>query len=449
MVNINQDKFDLIRHWLANNVQKMTRVDTPHPAPSSEEIGWSFGFFRCCSSNRLSCCDSTPSPLYLACQNGDLVDVKSCLKKMKLKEINEQYPPNNETPLHAATRNQHIEIIRILLQCGAEPSLRNSQGQQASELGESEEIKQLFKRSQPSRFAFSNSYFSIFTSMTGQINCKNCSLLSNNTMYEWELIVNQNASEKAQILRERFQVRPSINAKVWRKKLYSLNKGYLTAHSENISTAEGAFVYDCFQRALNEQDPRHLIMAYTSCQRFATLLNIDMARNVVHDLKKGCSQFSCQCLYLTEGGTKIMLNLLLHHPDFQECDFEGEVHRGIVMPKHQLDHYKVKSCIITTTFLSTSKNPVVAEVFADKSIPNANTHSFFCTYKIISKKHTAIDISSFSKHPEENEILILPYLPFLITKIVEEEERTKIYLEEHCLARLYATPQEDILRTRF
>jgi hypothetical protein len=305
---------------------------------------------------------------------------------MKLEEINYQHPPNNETALHVATRKQHKEIIEILLRHGAQPSLRNIEGQQAHELAETEEIKNLFKRPKSSRFAF------LF----------------------------------------------------WKNKLYLLKKGYLIAHLQDLPTVDGALIHDCLKRALLELNPNYLVTAYSSYQNFSTLLNIDMARNIIHDLKNGCSPFSCQCLYSTGDFTKSISHIFLHHPNFQKLGFKGEVHRGIVMPKHKLDHYKVDSCIITTTFISTSKKPAVAEAFGDKSVPNLATHSFFCTYNIVNDGRTAIDISNLSKHPEEEEVLILPYSSFRITKIEEKHERTNIYLEEQCLADIVDRNQSHV-----
>ena len=146
-----------------------------------------------------------------------------------------------------------------------------------------------------------------------------------------------------------------------------------------------------------------------------------MARNVIHDLKNGCSKFSCDCLYSTEDGTKSITNILLHHPNFQKLSFRGEVYRGIVVSQNALDHYKVGSCIITTTFLSTSKNPEVAQIFCGKGELSSTTHSFFCIYEILNDDRTALNILNISEFEDEYEVLILPSSYFPIAKF----ERTK------------------------
>jgi hypothetical protein len=390
-----------------------------------------------------------PSPLYVACQNNDPAGVESCLKKMKPKEIDYQYPPTNETALHIATRNQHKEIIQILLFYGAQRSLRNADGQQAHELAKTKEITDLFKRPKSSRFAFLHSFCKKTALLQQKIKCESCSLVNDNTFYEWELI-DQNASQKALRFRRELKPSTSMNEKNLKQKLYSIKKGYINVRLQDVSTVDCSRIYEYFKRALAQQDPFYIITAYTICQHFSELLNKDMARNVIHDLKNGCSMFSCDCLYSTEDGTKSITNILLHHPKFQQLSFKGEVYRGIIVPKNALDHYKVGSCIITTTFLSTSKNPAVAQVFCDKGVPNPATHSFFCIYEIFNDDRTALDISSISEFQGEDEVLILPYSAFRITKIEEGPETTNIYLKEQCLIHIFGgdeTPEYSIKST--
>jgi len=207
-------------------------------------------------------------------------------------------------------------------------------------------------------------------------------------------------------------------------------KGYLNARLQDVSTIDGARIKDFFARAFEEHDPNYIITAYTYCQNFTKLLNTDMARNVIHDLKNGCSQFCCDSLYSTEDGTKSITSILLYHPKFLEFNFTGEVYRGIVLSKNALDHYVFGSSIITTTFLSTSKDRAVAERICDKGSSNPQMHQFFCTYTVVNKNCTALDISTKSLYPDEQEVLILPYSAFLITKIEEGDDTTNIYLKE-------------------
>ncbi|CAF4132949.1 unnamed protein product [Rotaria sordida] len=381
--------------------------------------------------------NTEPSTLYLACQNNDLARVESCLKKMKRKEIDFQYPPNNETALHVATRNQNKEIIQILLHHGAQRSLRNANGQEAYQLAETTEIRDLFKRqTSSSRFAFLHGLYKTNTLSQHKIKCESCSLVNDDTFYEWEL-VDLNAVQKARRFRHELKPSKSMAKKDLKQKLYSINKGYIDARLKDLSETDDSRIHDYFKRALLLQEPYYIITSYTICQNFSELLNKDMARNVIHDLKNGCSKFSCDCLYSTEDGTKSITNILLHHQKFQEFSFQGEVYRGIVVPKNALDHYKVNSCIITTTLLSTSRNPDVAKIFCDKGPENPTKHSFFCIYEICNDNRTALNISKISEFEDEDEVVILPYSAFLITKIEQGQEITNIYLKEQSLTHMF------------
>ena len=387
--------------------------------------------------NRRSSTISTDHPsLYFACQNNDLTQVKLCLKVMKPEEIDCQYPPNNETALHAATRNQHKEIIRLLLLHGAQRSLRNCDSEEAHELAKTEEIKDLFKRSQSSRFTFLHRLCKPPSLAQRKNLYESCSLFNDNTFYEWEL-VDRNASQKALRFRHELQSSKSMSKKDLKQKLYSIQKGYINTRLGNVCTDDDIRIHAYFNRALLQQEPQYIVTAYTICQKFSELLNTDMARNVIHDLKNGCSKFSCDCLYLTEDGTKSITNILLHHPKFAKLSFKGKVYRGIVVPKNALDHYDVGSCIITTTLLSTSKNPTVARTFCEKGISNPSKQSFFCIYEILNDDRTALDISTISEYEDEEEVIILPYSAFRITKIDQEQESTIIYLEEQCLTQMF------------
>jgi hypothetical protein len=145
---------------------------------------------------------------------------------MKRKEIDCQFPPNNETALHVATRNQNKEIIQILLLSGAQRSLRNADGKQAYELAEIQEIKDLFKRSKSSRFAFLHSFYKTTTLSQHKIKCESCSLVNDNTFYEWELF-DLNASQKSLRFRRKLKPFTSMNEKSLKEKLYSIKKGYI------------------------------------------------------------------------------------------------------------------------------------------------------------------------------------------------------------------------------
>src|SRR4051812_12305282 len=114
-----------------------------------------------------------------------------------------------------------------------------------------------------------------------------------------------------------------MDEKGLKQKLYLINKGYLDIRLQDVSIVVSPRIYGYFKGALLQQKPYYIVTAYTTCQNFSELLNKNMARNITHDLKNGCSKFSCDCLYSTEDGTKSIISILLHHPKFQKFSFKG------------------------------------------------------------------------------------------------------------------------------
>ncbi|CAF0916133.1 unnamed protein product [Adineta ricciae] len=340
---------------------------------------------------------SKPPLLYLACLMNDVARVKSCLETVEYEEINYQHLPNNDTALHVATRNQHKEIIQMLLFHGARRSLSNIDSQQAYELAGTKEIKDLFQRPSSNRFVFALEPGSTVSEDQWKVKCKVCSLVDDTTLYEWELI-DQDAAEKSLRFRHELKSLTPMDEKDLKRKLHTIEKGYINTRLHDILSENMTKVHNYLQCALRKQDPDYIIAAYTISQKFSKLLNEDMARNIIHDLKNGCSQFSCDCLYSTEDGTRAIISILLRYERYQKRSFVGRSYRGIVLPRNVLDHYKVGSCIMTTTFLSTSANRYVAEMFSDKGTTDPNKQSYFCIYEIINNdQSTAIDISGISE----------------------------------------------------
>jgi hypothetical protein len=111
-----------------------------------------------------------------------------------------------------------------------------------------------------------------------------------------------------------------------------------------------------------------------------------------------------------------------------------EVYRGAVLEDEKfIANYNEGATIITTTFLSTSINRNVAEIFGDVPPGNMNKISVFYTYNVNNThRHTALDLRNISDRPHEEEILILRYVPFTIRSVERKNDgrRIEICLDE-------------------
>ena len=92
-----------------------------------------------------------PSPLYLACENGDTAYVEGKLKTLSSRAL-DRLEPTGETILHIATRNNHLEIVRLLLQSGCSRNTYNSIHKFPNEEARTDQMRQLYDRSASSHF---------------------------------------------------------------------------------------------------------------------------------------------------------------------------------------------------------------------------------------------------------------------------------------------------------
>ena len=372
-----------------------------------------------------------------ACHRNDLEYVKHHLPQLTVGDINHQHQSeSNSTALHEATRQGNREIVTLLLENGADRRLKNDYGETAFSLSPTSEVRELFKRRQSNeRFIFTDHALTQSNYHSDKTSCNSCSLHDDKNFYEWELVDPGVAQTVISLRRE---LKPYKTDKELKRLLYIINKGYvsirLNARSDGSrendqQSPDFKETRECLKAALDQSDPTRIVLAYTQKQAFSTLLNNDMARNVLHDLRYGCSKLSCVCSYTTEDGTKAIASILLHCNKFRDYS-EGTVYRGIRIKTDLLAHVTVGRCIITTTFVSTSENREVAGMFNGSGTAEQNPsqtpsqngedmESFFCTY-IIKDHHkeqrTAIYVNELTQYGDEDEVLILPYAAFLITK---------------------------------
>ncbi|CAF1404099.1 unnamed protein product [Adineta ricciae] len=92
-----------------------------------------------------------PSPFYLACENGDFAYVEKQLKMLSSDEL-DQIESTGETSLHIATRNNQLEIVRLLLENGCSRNIYNSSGKFPYQEARTNEMKQLYAPPNISQF---------------------------------------------------------------------------------------------------------------------------------------------------------------------------------------------------------------------------------------------------------------------------------------------------------
>jgi hypothetical protein len=220
--------------------------------------------------------------------------------------------------------------------------------------------------------------------------------------------------------------------------LYALQNGYLDyIEIANKPTIRKKIDED-FRDACRNDDPVPMLRTYSREQALSTTINEDMAKNTHHELMMYCTSLNCNVLARTQDGIGAFVSILFH-PKLKKHLLKGgsqTVYRGsTILTNDVLQNYKEGSVIITTTFLSTSKDPEVAKMFSSIDPNEKGQTSVLCTYEVFNYRRTALDMDGISAFPYEKEVLIFPYVPFRITSITvnmteNENQMMEVVLQE-------------------
>jgi hypothetical protein len=347
------------------------------------------------------------SKFYLACRNGEIDKVRKLLDDMTLDQI-DQMEPNGSTALHAACFHGHREIVKLLLKVGADRAIQNKYQCLPFDEAKNSQIKELFYRVPTTNRLVSN---------TGAI--------------EWEL-VDEDVLEKA---REERRIIKTIYDTVETKSMFErIEKNYIDkglSHTEKIQN-----IRRFFQKATQEQDPKWIIKAYTAETNFYKILNTEVAC--------GAGKYQSERRYI--------IALLSFHPKLNELSYTGLSYRVIQMNYHDLEKYQENSSLMTKSFLSSSIDRKIAELFLcqkessqtlnlageRKTVDGSLIKSWVMCIYHVKHQRTALHIENSSQYVNEGEILIMPYSVFEVKSIKQipvshlsnGQSITEIQLEE-------------------
>lgn len=348
------------------------------------------------------------SEFYIACRNNQIDKVKELRENLTLDQI-DKIEPNGSTALHAASYYSHHDIVKFLLETGADRSVLNKYKNLAFDEASKPEIKELFLRTPDSTRVVSD---------TGAI--------------EWEL-VDEDVLEKTNGRRR--NIKSTYETTNVQKMFDRIEKNYIGKDLANFPGIEK--IRRFFQRAAQEQDPVWIIKAYTAETAFYKVLNKEIA--------VGTTKHLDELWYI--------IGLLSYHPTLDKFIYTGYCYRVMKITDHDLEKiYQVNTSFMTKSFLSSSIEEKIALCFLCrqelerketgkleryKSDGSLIKQWILCVYHV---KHnrTALNIDEISQYVMEGEILIMPYTVFQIkTKAIINvpsasgtHSITKIELEE-------------------
>jgi hypothetical protein len=337
------------------------------------------------------------SDFYLACRNNKIQEVKKMLETISQDEI-DRLEPNGSTALHAACFHGHVDIVRLLLDRGADRSIQNKFQCLPFDEALTEEIKELFLRMPNGN-----------------------RLVTDIGTIEWEL-VSDDALENASIEREAIKsLYNNTTGSTPIHKMFEKIQNYIEKRLANTDKIDK--IKHFFEKATKEQDPIWIIKAYTAETDFYNILNAEIAT--------GASMY--------QNERKYIIALLSYHPSLDKLSYIGTSYRVMKVSEYDIQKYEINRLSMTKSFLSSSIDEKIAvwylsrqESAQENKGTNArlNKHGkvikswVMCKYQI---KHprTALHIENSSQYPVEGEVLIMPYTVF---KIKNTRTMTTSYL---------------------
>ncbi|CAF1287354.1 unnamed protein product [Adineta steineri] len=235
-----------------------------------------------------------------SCRTNNIEEVKKLFETITLEQI-DQLKPNGSTALHAAYYHSHSEIVKLLLDAGADRSIHNKHQFLPFDEAKNDEIKQLF-------FRIPN----------------NNRLVSSTGAIEWELIdddVSDKAAEERQYIKYLYDNVAGVTTLP--KMFEKIENNYINKVLINFKGIEN--IKRFFRKATEEQDPRWIIKAYTAETDFYKALNTEIA----------CGATKAQ------NERRYIIALLYHHPILDQLAFIGNACRVIKINSDDLDKYQV------------------------------------------------------------------------------------------------------------
>ena len=330
------------------------------------------------------------SDIYMACRHNKLVEVQRLLENMTLDEV-DRVEVNGSTALHTASYHGHYEVVKVLLKAGADRAIANQYQCLPFDEARNDDIKELFLRSPNSNR---------FVSSTGSI--------------AWELMdedVLEKAMEERQIIKSSYD---NVTGTTSVEKMFEkIEKNYITKGLTTIDGIEHIRRY--FQKATQERDPQWIIKAYTAETDFYKVLNTEIAA--------GASQYQNERRYI--------IALLTHHPLLEKLSFIGTAYRVVCINHDTLEKYRVDYLLMTKSFLSSSIDRKVAEMFLCRQESAQSQYGTMERTKVTGKvikswvvckydirhQRTGLYIENSSQYANEGEILIMPYSVFKVKKV--------------------------------
>lgn len=235
-----------------------------------------------------------------------------------------------------------------------------------------------------------------------------------------------------------------LNGSCWS----SMDNGIRKVQTVANKNPDMASVRPLLEKARQTRDVTYLLRAYTEESAFCYTLNKALAERVNTTNLGNPVRSLVNLLFFNENDQTVDTDWPLcfagpifddifsrNHPRYR---FTGRTYRGIKITDHEFGKYVVGKLIFNKAFTSTSKQRSVAERFSTSNNDNRKKNAVFTFIFNDNQMNFTIDLHGLSYFPEEEEVLIMPGIPFRITKVTRAnpfEIELQQYSMDHLLGK--------------
>jgi hypothetical protein len=325
----------------------------------------------------------TTSDFYWACRNGDINTVEKILPNLTSSDIN-RIESNGSTALHAASYFGHANIVRLLLQRGADTTIRNKFKETAKNEASTDEVRAIFESSIEVEEAYNDDddmpqseFVQVYRNAKG--------------MEKSALATRILKARLSTYHAHKYTISAASNLDHLEKKFRKLCEA-----QENKNSLQKGEEYMKQYRETGDFD--HMIRLYTAETSFYGMIRDD--ETFLVEIYKHLFQYK---KYAFQGRTYRAVNLLLK--DFEPYQW------ALVHPSSLVEMRKVTS---------TSPNRTMAEGFLRNS---TDSYRYVLLEMDFMTKNcfTTMDIQSVSEYPGEKEVLVLSGTFFQVTDIRKDD----------------------------
>ena len=333
------------------------------------------------------------SDFYWACRNGDVDTVKKILPKLKSNDI-DRIESNGSTALHAASYYGHTNIVRLLLERGADSTIRNKYEKTAKEEASTDQVRSLFQLTVKMEDADDNDDDDIPQSEFVQLypNVENMDKSKLATRILKARLVTYNA--------HKYSISAASN-------LEHLEKRYRKLCEEKGEQDKLRMGEDYFKKYRDTGEFGHLLTLYTAVTPFYGMV---------------------------ENDETFLIEMYKHLLRYEKLTFRGCTYRGFHLLPADLEPYRwalAHPRSLLEMRKMTLTTPIRENCIQFLKNISSERRSVLLQITFYEKCFTALDLQTFNRYAKEKDVLVLSGTFFEVTQIQEANEDLTIISLKH------------------